>query len=197
MKPHSSRVTTTRLAGMLVMTVALVIAVAGPSLASGSNAAGASSEVPTIYIKGSTASSLRFVGPKTITEGEELKIVNQSNVRKVGPQTFTLVEDSEVPKSKKDRELCLKKGHICKVIAGWHHIKGNSAKDNPVEAGNEGWDTVGSLKEKGDSWFTGGKPGASFQQEVSAGATIAPVTLTFISAFDPELHGTIKVLPLR
>ena len=62
MKQHSSRLTTGGLAGMLAMTVALVITVAGPSLASGSGTAGASSEVPTIYIKGSTANSLHFVG---------------------------------------------------------------------------------------------------------------------------------------
>ena len=60
----------------------------------------------------------------------------------------------------------------------------------------EGWDTPGELKTKGDTWFSGSKPGALFEQQVNAGATIAPVTLAFVSAFDPELHGTIKVLPL-
>jgi hypothetical protein len=173
-------------------------AVSGPSFASGSATAGASQEVPTIHIKGTTEKSLHFVGPKTINEGEELRIVNESKVQTVGPQTFSLVEESEVPKSKTQRELCMKKGHICKAIAGWHRIKGDGpAKVNPVDAGNEGWDTPGELKAKGDSWFTGSKPGASFVQPVNAGALIAPVTLAYVSAFDPELHGTIKVLPLR
>ena len=179
------------------MATALLVALVGPSFASSSDSATASLEVPTIFIKGTTTKSLRFVGPKTINEGEELRIVNQTNAHKVGPQTFTLVEASEIPKTKKDRELCLKKGHICKTIMSWHGVQPNgSAKVNPVEAGGEGWETPGTLKTKGDSWFTGTKAGASFEQPVAAGALIEPITLTFISAFDPSLHGSIKVLPL-
>jgi hypothetical protein len=193
-KQHSNRTARARRAAVAGAVAALAIAASAPTLANGS--ATESSAVPTIHIKGSTANSLHFVGPKTIVEGEELRIVNQSNVKSVGPQTFTLVEASEVPKTKKDRELCAKKGHICAAIAGWHGVKGKSAKRNPVEAGSEGWDTEGTLKEKGDSWFTGSKPGASFEQKVNAGATISPITLSFISAFDPSLHGTIKVLPV-
>jgi hypothetical protein len=198
LKERLSRITTVRLVIVSIAVVALSAAISGPTLASGSGTAVASSEAPTIFIRGGSASSLKFVGPKTINEGEELRIVNQSNVKKVGPQTFSLVEESDVPKTKSERELCAKKGHICSAIMGWHRIKaGGPAKVNPVTAGEEGWDTPGEPKVKGDSWYTGMKPGASFEQQVTAGATIAPVTLTFVSAFDPDLHGSIKVLPLR
>ncbi len=41
-------------------------------------------------------------------------------------------------------------------IAKWHGVKGNGpVKVNPVEVGAEGWDTLGSVTKKGDSWFTG------------------------------------------
>ena len=181
---------------VVVTSVALLVAVIGPSLASGSGA-GASSALPTITIKGSSEKTLRFVGPKTINEGEELEIVNQTDPRKVGPQTFSLVEASAIPKTKAQRESCDKKGGICKAIMGWHGVKGNgSAKTVVVESGEEGWDTEGGLKAKGDSWFAG-KKGAAFGQRVTPGATAAPITLTFMSAFDPSLHGKITVLPVK
>jgi len=181
---------------LAVAVTALVAGAASPVLALGFDGAKASSKVPTVYIKGSSTKSLRFVGPKTIKEGEELRIVNQTNPHQVGPQTFSLVEASELPKTAKERNLCLSKGHICKAIASWHGIRGNGrAKLNPVEAGEPGWSTMGTRKIKGDSWFTGSKPNASFQQPVNAGARAGPETLTFMSAFDPALQGQITVEP--
>lgn len=176
--------------------LALLVAFVGPSLASGSSA-GASSGLPTIVIKGSTEKTLSFVGPKTVNEGEELEIVNQTDPRKVGPQTFSLVEASAIPKTKVQRESCAKKGGICKAIMGWHGVKGNgSARTVVVKAGAEGWGTEGGLMAKGDSWFSN-KKGATIRLKVAAGATVAPIKLTFMSAFDPLLHGSITVLPVR
>ena len=178
-----------------VAATALLAAAVSPPLSTASTAQ-ASSKVPTIYIKGSSAKSLRFVGPKTIKEGEELRIVNDTNAHHVGPQTFSLVEESELPKTEKERKLCLSKGHICKAIESWQGIRRNGpAKVNPVEAGEEGWSTLGTSKTKGDSWFTGDKPHASFQQRVHAGATTGPFTLSFMSALDPALRGQITVEP--
>ncbi len=176
--------------------MALLAAATGPSLASGSSA-GASSDLPIIAIKGSSEKTLHYVGPKTINEGEELEIVNQTDPHKVGPQTFSLVETSTIPKTKAQRENCAKKVGTCKTIMAWHGVKqSGSAKTVVVNAGGEGWDTEGGLKTKGDSWFAG-KMGASIAQGVAAGATAGPVTLSFMSAFDPSLHGSITVLPLR
>ncbi len=176
--------------------MALLAAFVGPSLANGSGA-GASSGLPTIVLTGSTEKTLHFVGPKTVNEGEELEVINQTDPRKVGPQTFSLVEASAIPKTKAQRESCAKNGGICKAIMGWHGVRANgSAKTVVVEAGAEGWGTEGGLKAKGDSWFSS-KKGASIRLKVSAGATVAPIKLTFMSAFDPSLRGTITVLPVR
>jgi hypothetical protein len=185
--------------GGQVAITALVVAAAAavPALASGSGAGASSEYGTTIYIKGSTPNSLHFVGPKKINEGEPLKIVNATDPKKVGPQTFTLVVASEIPATNKAREACLSKGGLCKAIIGWHKIKGNSAKTKLIEAGQEGWDTEGTRTSRGDSWFTGAKRNASIEQVVKAGATVSPITLTFMSALDPSLHGSITVQPLR
>jgi hypothetical protein len=192
-----SRISPGRKVAIFAAALAVVVAAAVPSLASGSGAGTASEYGKTIYIKGSTPNSLHFVGPKTIKEGEPLKVVNATDPKKVGPQTFTLVEASEIPKTKKAREACFKNGGISRAISGWHKIKRNSAKTTLVEAGQEGWDSEGTRTSKGDSWFTGSKRNASIEQVVNAGATVAPITLTFMSALDPSLHGSITVQPFR
>jgi hypothetical protein len=161
-----------------------------PSLAS---AAGESSSANTIFIKDGGKDGLRFEAPKTIVGGEELTVLNQTNPHKVGPHTFSLVTKGLIPKTPKARQLCFTPKHICKAIAAWHGVKGNGpVKENPVEAGAEGWDTMGSLTKEGDSWFTGEKPGTSFGQKVSAAAG---TTIYFMCAVHAWMHGSIEVLP--
>ena len=182
-----------RVAAALAIPLFALVA-AGPAFAGAG--AGASS-IATIRIEGSSPNTLRFVGPKTINEGEFLQVVNETNPRKVGPQTFTLVEPEEIPKTAKQRELCLSKGHLCEAIMGWHGIRrGGKPARTLVDAGSEGWDTAGTLTSRGDSWYTN-KKGQSIEEAVSPGATAAPIVLTFMSAFDPSLHGRITVLPVR
>jgi hypothetical protein len=177
----------------LVAAVAALAAVIVPTLASGAGATASSSA--TIFIRDGKA-GLRFVGPKTVTEGEDLTVVNQTNPRQVGPHTFSLVQQEFLPKTPKARQLCFTKGHICKAIARWHGVKGNGPPTkNPAEAGAEGWSTMGSPTEDGDSWFTGEKPGTSFEQRVAAGATAGPVTIYFMCAIHPWMHGRITVVP--
>lgn len=151
--------------------------------------------VPTVLMKGDKQ-GLRFVAPKTIVNGEELKVVNQSDPRKFGPHTFSLVTKASLPKTAKARQLCFTKAHICKAIASWHGVKGNGpVKQNPADAGAAGWDTSGSVSKKGDSWFTGEKPGTSISQptgfDTSAGAT----RVYFLCAIHPAMQGSINVLP--
>lgn len=150
---------------------------------------------PTVYIKDGKQ-GLRFVAPKTIVAGEELTVLNTTDPHKVGPHTFSLVTKSSVPKTAKERQLCFTKGHICKAIASWQGVKGNGPPTiNPAEAGAPGWDTLGSLTTKGDSWFTGEKPNASFTQPVSADTSAGPTRIYFICAIHPWMHGSINVLP--
>ncbi|HSS04242.1 MAG TPA: hypothetical protein VLK89_03505 [Solirubrobacterales bacterium] len=171
-------------------------ALAAPYSPPGESPSTTASPTATVLIKGSAHEKLRFVAPKTVVAGEDLKIENTTNAREIGPHTFSLVAKSEIPKTKKDRQLCFTKGHICKAIASWHGVKGNGPPTiNPVEVGAVGWDTLGSLTEKGDSWFTGSKPHASFEQPVSAETAAGPTTIYFICAIHPWMHGSIEVLP--
>jgi hypothetical protein len=161
-----------------------------PTFASG--APGESSSANTIFMK-ADKSGIRFEGPETIVSGEELTVLNQSNPRKVGPHTFSLVTKGSIPKTKKARQLCFTPKHICRAIAGWHGVKGNGpVKVNPVDVGAEGWDTEGSVTKKGDSWFTGEKPGTSIVEKVTAEAG---TTLHYFCAVHPWMHGSVDVTP--
>lgn len=168
-----------------------------PTIAAGDGATTqAAATSPTVYIRGGSEGNLRFVAPKTVVAGEELDIVNETDAHRVGPHTFSLVTKSSVPKTPKARQLCFTKDHICKAIATWHGVKGNGApKINPADAGLPGWSTMGSLTEKGDSWFTGSKPNSSFSQPVSVDVSAGPQRIYFLCAIHPWMHGSIEVLP--
>jgi hypothetical protein len=137
--------------------------------------------------------TLKFVAPESVDQGDYLEVVNETNPKQVGPHTFSLVTKGSIPKTRKQRQLCFTPNHICMAIAGWHGAKGEGPpKVNPVEAGPEGWSTLGSLHKKGDSWFTGLKPEASIVQQVTASSG---TTLYFMCAVHPWMHGKITVLP--
>jgi hypothetical protein len=195
LKTRLTRITSIRATVAAATAMVIGVAVLVPGLA-GADSATLTTSTPTVYIKDGKG-GLRFVAPKTVIEGEQLQVVNTTNAKQVGPHTFSLVTPESIPKTKKARQICFTKGHICKAIASWHGVKGNGPPTiNPAEAGAEGWDTLGSLTTKGDSWFTGSKPGASFVQRVSAGATAGPVTIYFMCAIHPWMHGKITVLPV-
>lgn len=174
--------------------VALLIAGAAALVllsAFGSAFAGAA----TLYMK-ADKKGLRFVAPKTIVAGEDLKVFNQSDPKKVGPHTVSLVTKGSLPKTPKARKLCFAKGHICRSIAQWHGVKGNGpVKENPAEAGLVGWDTLGSASKKGDSWFTGNKAGTSFTQPVTADVTAGPTRIYYLCAIHPWMQGSSEVVP--
>lgn len=146
----------------------------------------------TVYMKAGKG-GLRFEAPKTIVVGEDLEVLNQTNPKQVGPHTFSLVTKGSLPKTPKARQNCFTPKHICMAIAHWHGVKGNGpVKVNPVEAGAEGWDTLGSVTKTGDSWFTGSKPGTSITEKVTAAAG---TTIHFLCAIHPWMQGSIEVLP--
>jgi hypothetical protein len=139
---------------------------------------------------------LVFAAPKTIHTGEELTVRNQTNPKQVGPHTFSLVTQGSLPKTAKARQVCFTPKHICKEIADWHGVKGNGpVKINPVDPGNDGWDTLGNLTKEGDSWFTGNKAGTSFSAPVSVDTSAGPSRIYFMCAIHPEMQGSINVLP--
>jgi plastocyanin len=136
--------------------------------------------------------ALKFVAPVSVTQGDELKIVNETNPKKVGPHTFSLVEKGALPKTGPARKNCFTPKHICLSIAKWHGLnQREEVTINPAKAGPEGWSTMGSLTKKGDSWFSGEKKGTSFTQQVSA----EPGTLYFMCAIHPWMQGQVTVLP--
>ncbi len=69
------------------------------------------------------------------------------------------------------------------------------ADQEPRRSRKKGFDTEGSLKKKGDSWFTGEKPNASYTAPVSVNTSKGPQTLTFMCVIHPWMHGSIEVLP--
>lgn len=160
-----------------------------PALASAATELGPAN---TVYIKGGKG-GLRFEAPKTIVAGEELEVLNTTNPRKVGPHTFSLVTKGSIPKTGKAEKNCFTPKHICMSIAHWHGTDGNGpVTKNPAKAGLDGWDTLGSVTKKGDSWFTGEKEsGTSIEQPVSAAAG---TTIYFMCAIHPFMHGSIEVV---
>jgi hypothetical protein len=184
-----------RSAVVAVIAALAAIWVAGPVSANGGDSAAETAPANTILMEG-TGHSIHFVYPKTIVGGEDLTIENRTNSKKVGPHTVSLVTEADIPKTKKQRKLCFTPGHICKAIAEWHGVKGEGPPTkNPADYGKKGWDTIGSLKKKGDSWFTGMKPNASYTAPVSVSTTNGPRTLTFMCAIHSWMHGSIEVLP--
>lgn len=190
MKQRRTRSRLVAIAGVAIG-AGVITAAAIPALAP---AAGEEASANTVFI--SAKGGLHFEAPKTIVDGEELTILNTTNPHKVGPHTFSLVTKSSLPKTPKARQTCFTPHHICKAIAAWHGVKGNGPpKENPAEAGPEGWSTMGSLTKKGDSWFTGEKPKATIAQKVDVDTSNGPTRIYFLCAVHPWMHGSIKVLP--
>lgn len=187
--PRSARF---RALALAVPAVALLFVFVGPGLAGAATGASASATTDVIKIE-LTKGKLKFVAPETVTKGNQLEIVNETNPKQVGPHTFSLVKKGYVPKTPQARQNCFTPKHICMAIAQWHGFQPKTEKItiNPAKAGAEGWSTPGSPTKKGDSWFTETK-GETFAQEVAASA---PPTLFFICAVHPWMHGQVTVLP--
>jgi hypothetical protein len=183
----------------VLLAAAPIAALVTVLLASGSAGAAETPASPTekavidIVLKGK---KLSFEAPESVYQGQQLEIYNETNPRQVGPHTFSLVEKGTLPKSKAAQKSCFTPGHICLSIAKWHGFNPKTEKItiNPVEAGPEGWSTLGNNKgKKGDSWFTGeSKKGTHITEEVTAKAG---TTLYFVCAVHPWMQGSVKVLP--
>jgi plastocyanin len=139
-----------------------------------------------------TKGKLKFVGPETVTVGDQLEIVNKTSPKQVGPHTFSLVTKGSLPKTAKARKNCFAPKHICLAIAIWHGFNPKTERitKNPAKAGLAGWSTMGSVSKKGDSWVTE-KKGETFSQEVTAEAG---TTLYYMCAIHPWMQGQVKVV---
>jgi hypothetical protein len=181
-----------RALALAVSAAALTAAVGGSSLAGAAETAVATGKTDVISIE-LTKGKLKFVGPETVTVGDQLEIVNETNPKQVGPHTFSLVTKGSIPKTKKAMGTCFTPKKICFAIAQWHGFNPKTEKitKNPAKAGPAGWSTAGNATgKKGDSWFTGEKKGGSFSQEVTAEPG---TTLYYVCAVHPWMHGQVKV----
>ncbi|MBA3865065.1 MAG: hypothetical protein H0X42_01760 [Solirubrobacterales bacterium] len=146
---------------------------------------GVTDTIHIVLVKG----KLKFEAPSSVTQGDELEIVNDTNPKQVGPHTFSLVTKGSLPKTPPARKSCFTPTHICLSIAKWQGAHGEEPPSiNPSEAGPEGWSTMGTIAKTGDSWFTQ-KKGSSLTQVVSANAG----TLYFMCAVHPWMQGKIQV----
>jgi hypothetical protein len=172
---------------VVVCTIGAALGVSSLASATGaSHSAKSGVTVRRVFMRGNK--NPHFVAPKSIHAHDKLKIINQTDPNKIGPHTFSMVQQRFIPKNNKQVKDCQKKGHICRKIFHWH----KNGKVNPVEVGRHGWDVEGSLKHKGDSWFTGEQLGAHFKQRVPESA---PSVIHFICAIHPFMHGSIVVKP--
>jgi hypothetical protein len=171
--------------------LALLAALVVPNLATAEEAPESAGAVTKIEIK-MEGKKMGFFGPGTVHEGEELEVINRTMPSMVGPHTFSLVTKGSLPKTAQQRKTCFTPGKICMGIAHWYGLKGEENPKNPiVEAGKPGWDTMGTVTKKGDSYFFA-KKGEAIDQKVTAKAG---TTLYFMCAVHPWMQGSIKVLP--
>ena len=172
----------------LALAVSATAVLAVPALAAAATPTGVTQQVDIELTKG----KLKFVGPESVTAGDQLEIVNKTNPKQVGPHTFSLVTKGSLPKTPKARKGCFAPKHICLSVAIWHGFnpKTERISKNPAKAGAAGWSTMGSTTKKGDSWFTE-KKGETFSQEVTAAAD---TTLYYMCAVHPWMQGNVKVV---
>jgi len=171
---------------LAAVTTATVVLVGGPATASTSKAGA------TVITMEQDGKELFFEGPATVERGATLKIKNQTDPRKIGPHTFSLVREAVLPKTEEEIKECARKfAKICGEVVEWHEVDLQSGEvgENPVDAGDNGWDTKGTLKRKGDSWVSE-QDGQSFKAEVTAPEG---KTLQYFCAVHPEMQGEIKV----
>ena len=173
----------------LALAVSATAVLALPGIAAAATPTGVTDQISIELTKG----KLKFVGPESVTVGDQLEIVNKTNPKQVGPHTFSLVTKGSQPKTPKARKGCFAPKHICLSIAMWHGFnpKTEQITKNPAKAGPAGWSTMGSVTKKGDSWFSGETKGGHFSQEVTAAAG---TTLYYMCAVHPWMQGKVNVV---
>ena len=81
---------------LTVAAAASLLAVFAPAVAGAETPA--PGPPPSIHIE-EVKGALKFVAPATVTQGDQLEIVNETNPKQVGPHTFSLVTKGSIPKT--------------------------------------------------------------------------------------------------
>ena len=173
---------------LAVSAAAFVLCIGGSGLAGAATPTGNTEVISMEFAKG----QIKFSGPKSVTFGDQLEIVNNTNPKQIGPHTFSLVTKGSQPKTPGARKSCFTPKHICLAVAKWHGFNPKTERISKplVKAGAAGWSTAGNATSKtGDSWFTE-KKGETVAQEVTA----APgSTLYYMCAVHPWMQGKVTV----
>jgi plastocyanin len=173
---------------VLTASAAVLALVIGGSGAGAATPTGNTQVITMEFAKG----KMKFAGPGSVTVGDQLEIVNNTNPKQIGPHTFSLVTKGSLPKTPQARKGCFAPKHICLAIAIWHGFNPKTERISKqlAKAGPAGWSTAGNAtNKKGDSWFTE-KKGETFSQEVTAEAGS---TLYYLCAVHPWMQGKVNV----
>jgi hypothetical protein len=197
MRKQTRRARPAKVAAVCSLAGLLALGALAATGATGSTGSASRATTKTVYIKERKSGLPHFVAPNTIRRGDTLRVVNKTSAKAIGPHTFSLVTRKAIPRTKPQRKKCFTPHHICFSVAIWHGVTGPNSPPtiNPVNAGPAGWSTLGNLKRTGDSWFTGAKRNASFEQEVSFDPSKGQKRLSFLCVVHPWMHDSIKVLP--
>lgn len=173
---------------LLGLSVGAVVAIAPIGSATAEAPASAAKNAAVIKMEGKKEKDLVFNGPKTVKEGQELKIANGTNPKQVGPHTFSLVKAKFIPETKDEQKKC----EICGPIAEAHKVDfdtGAVGKDS-VDKAQEGWDKQFTDKAFGDSWYTEEKNDSQSRVVTAKAGT----KLGYLCAIHPFMSGTIEVV---
>ncbi len=134
--------------------------------------------------------NLMFTGPRKVSSGSQLTIVNATDPSKVGPHTFTLVKKKNLPEGKQEIKDCAKfKTPLCVQIAKDHKVNlETGAVGKPVvDVRKKGWDK--GYGKSGDSWVAQTE-GDTNKRVVSAKPG---TTLYYFCDVHPFMQGKLKV----
>lgn len=167
-----------------------VVMVGGGAAAASSGDAqsrGAASATITMYAKGR---DLGFSGPRQISRGSALDVVNATDPKKVGPHTFTLIRKRRLPTTRNQAKNCERLKSVCGKIATAHELDPKTFTINKpdVDVGKLGWDRP--FGAEGDTWYTE-TDGEQTSRVVSARPG---TTLRYFCVVHPFMKGKIKVV---
>jgi len=169
---------------------AVMFAAFGPGLAGA--AVTPTGVTDTIYMKAEKG-ALGFVAPSTVHQGDDLKVINETDPKKVGPHTFSLVTKGSLPKTPKVRKNCFTPKHICMSIAKWHGFNPKTEKVtiNPARRACR----AGAPSAAPPKGATPGSPAKRNPAPRYPAGDAEPGTLYFFCAIHPWMQGKTTVLP--
>jgi plastocyanin len=148
---------------------------------------------PTISME-QDGNQLYFDGPKFVSKGQDLRIVNNTDPQQVGPHTFSLTKQELIPSNGNEAKACgkLEKESVCDNIAKAHELDFETGKVGRkfVDSGREGWNLLFRSKGKtGDTWYTHEQG----EQKTKVVSARNGKTLSYFCVIHPQMQGSVQV----